>query len=105
MAETTVPANDPLAVIAYSKRTFQQAIMQTTAAKLMAVGLDPRDQSNFCQYFDELTKGPGDTVRYDLVPNPFGPGVLGDQPVAGQEVRQQPFQDQQTVPAESNLCA
>jgi len=94
MAETIVAVNDPVAVQVYSHRVFFQALRQTTAAKLMAVGLNARDQSNFVQFFDETTKGPGDLIKYDLIPNPFGPGVLGDAPIAGQEVPQNPFQDQ-----------
>ncbi len=95
MAETVVPVNDPTAVVIYSHRVFWQALRSTTAAKLMAVGLDAKDQSNFVQFFDEPSKGPGDNVKYDLIPNITGPGVLGDAPIAGQEV---PFAwDQDTL--------
>lgn len=93
MAETVVPVNDPTAVVIYSHRVFYQALRSTTAAKLMAVGLNPRDQSNFVQFFDEPSKGPGDQVKYDLIPNVEGPGVLGDAPIAGQEVTYTAFQD------------
>lgn len=91
--ETVVPAGDPTAVVVYSHRVFWQALRSTTAAKLMAVGLDPRSQMNFVQWFDELGKGPGDTIKYDLIPNPQGPGVLGDAPIAGQEVPFTWYQD------------
>jgi hypothetical protein len=97
MAETIVAANDPSAVVIYSHRVFWQALRSTTAAKLMAVGLNARDQSNFVQFFDEPSKGPGDQVKYDLIPNPQGPGVLGDAPIAGQEVPQTHFQDSLSI--------
>lgn len=91
--ETVVPVNDPTAVVIYSHRVFWQAIRSTTAAKLMAVGLNASDQCNFVQFFDEPAKGPGDLVKYDLIVNPEGPGVLGDAPIAGQEVPYSVFQD------------
>jgi len=93
MAETVVPVGDPTAVVIYSHRVSWQALRSTTAAKLMAVGLNARDQSNFVQFFDEPSKGPGDQVKYDLIPNPQGPGILGDAPIAGQEVPFTWFQD------------
>jgi N4-gp56 family major capsid protein len=93
MAETLVPLNDPTAVIVYSRRVFYQAVKSTTAAKLMAVGLKADDQRNFVQLFDETMKGPGDQIKYDLIPNISGPGVLGDSPIAGQETPFTWFQD------------
>lgn len=95
--ETVVPAGDPTAVVVYSHRVFYQAIRSTVAAKLMAVGLSPKDQSNFVQLFDETSKGPGDTIKYDLIPNPQGPGVAGDGPISGQEVPFSWFQDTLTI--------
>lgn len=93
MAETTIPLNDVSAVTIWSTRTFYQAVRATVAAKLMAVGLDARSQSNFVQYFDEPMMGPGDTVKYDLIPNISGPGVIGDAPISGQESPIARFQD------------
>ena len=93
MAEVIVPVGDPTAVVIYSHRIYQQAIRSTTAAKLMAVGLNARDQTNFVQLFDEPQEGPGDLVKYDLVPNIQGPGVLGDAPIAGQETAWSALQD------------
>ena len=97
MAEVVVPAGDPTAVVIYSHRVFWQALRMTTAAKLMAVGLNARDQTNFVQFFDEPSKGPGDTIKYDLIPNPQGPGVLGDAPIAGQEVTWSAYQDSLSI--------
>lgn len=97
MAETVVPVNDPTAVVVYSHRVFYQAIRSTVAAKLMAVGLDPKSQTNFVQMFDETSKGPGDTIKYDLIPNPQGPGVAGDGVLAGQEVTFTWLQDTLTI--------
>jgi len=93
MAEILVPANDATAVVIYSKRLFSHAIRSTTAAKLMALGLSADSEQNFVQLFDETSKGPGDTVKYDLVPNITGPGVLGDNPIAGHEVGWSALQD------------
>ena len=97
MAETAVPLNDATAVVIYSHRVFHQAIRATVAAKLMAVGLNARDQMNFVQLFDEPMKGPGDSIKYDLIPNISGPGVLGDAPIAGQETPFTWFQDTLTI--------
>ena len=85
MAETVVPYNDPAAVTIYSRRVYVQAIHTPVLAKLMAPGLNARDQTNICQLFDEPLKGPGDTVKFDVLPNLQGPGVVGDAPIAGQE--------------------
>lgn len=93
MAETVIPAGDPAAVVVYSHRVFAQALRSCTATKLMAAGLNPRDQTNFVQWFDELSKGPGDTIEYNLVPNPTGPGVLGDAPMKDQGVPLTKFTD------------
>jgi N4-gp56 family major capsid protein len=93
MAEIVVPANDATAVVVYSRRTFTHAIRSTTAAKLMSIGLKADDQTNFVQLFDETMKGPGDTIKYDLIPNVIGPGVLGDNPIAGQEQSWAALQD------------
>lgn len=94
MAETVVPANDPTAVTLYSSRTLRQAIWKTTASKLMSVGLSADDPSNFVQYFEETSKSPGAEIKYDLIYNPFGPGVAGDNVIAGNEV---PFDWDQDV--------
>lgn len=94
MAETSVPANDPTAVVVYSSRTLRQAIWKTTASKLMSVGLSADDPSNFVQYFQETAQGPGGEIKYDLIYNPFGPGVAGDNVIAGNEV---PFDWDQDV--------
>src|SRR5690348_17823461 len=93
MAEILVPANDATAVVIYSKRLFSHAIRSTTAAKLMALGMTADSEQNFVQLFDETSKGPGDTIKYDLVPNIVGPGVLGDNPIAGHEVGWSALQD------------
>jgi len=52
----------------------------------MSASLNPRDMTNFAQYFDEPLHGPGDNVRFDLLPNIASLGVLGDAPVTNQEV-------------------
>lgn len=85
MAETLAPTNDPAAVVIYSRRVFIQAIRTPVLAKLMAPGLNARDQTSIVQMFDEPLKGPGDTVKFDFIPQLTGPGVIGDAPLAGQE--------------------
>lgn len=85
MAETVVASGDAAAVVIYSRRVFLQAIRTPVLAKLMAPGLNARDQTSIVQLFDEPLKGPGDTVKFDFLPNLVGPGVIGDAPIAGQE--------------------
>jgi N4-gp56 family major capsid protein len=85
MAETVVAANDPAAVVIYSRRVFIQAIHTPVLAKLIAPGLNARDQTSIAQLFDEPMKGPGDTVKFDFLPQLTGPGVVGDAPISGQE--------------------
>ena len=86
MADTIVVAGDPAAVVLYSELTYAQAIRYTTASKLMAVGLSKDDPSNIVQYFEETADKSGDTIKFDLIYNPFGPGVAGDNVIAGNEV-------------------
>ena len=85
MAETIVPANDPAAVVIYSRRVILQAIHTPVLAKLMAPGLNARDQTSIVQLYDETLKGPGDTVKFNFLPQLTGPGVIGDNPLPGQE--------------------
>ena len=85
MAETIVASGDAAAVVIYSRRVFLQAIHTPVLAKLMAPGLNARDQTSIVQLFDEPLKGPGDTVKFDFLPNLTGPGVIGDAPISGQE--------------------
>lgn len=83
---TQVVANDPIAVQIYSQRFFAQPVKSPVLVKLMSASLNPRDMTNFAQYFDEPLHGPGDNVRFDLLPNIASLGVLGDAPVTNQEV-------------------
>jgi N4-gp56 family major capsid protein len=85
LADTIVPQNDPAAVVIYSRRVFVQFIRTPVLAKLMAPGLNARDQTSIVQMFDEPMKGPGDTIKFDFLPNLVGPGVIGDAPLAGQD--------------------
>jgi N4-gp56 family major capsid protein len=59
----------------------------------MAVGLSADAPNNFVQLFDEPSKGAGDTIKFDLVPNIVGPGVLGDSVIAGHETAWAALQD------------
>lgn len=85
MADTIVPAGDPAAVTLFSELTYAHAIRYTTATKLMAVGLSKDDPSNFVQFFEETASKNGDTIKYDLIYNIFGPGIAGDSTIAGFE--------------------
>lgn len=85
MADTIIAAGDPLAVTLYSELTYAQAIRYTTATKLCAVGLSKDDPSNIVQYFEDTADKAGDTVKYDLIYNVFGPGIAGDNTIAGNE--------------------
>jgi N4-gp56 family major capsid protein len=85
VAETVVAANDPAAVVIYSRRVTIQAIHTPVLAKLMAPGLNARDQTSIVQLFDEPMKGPGDTIKFNFIPQLQGPGVIGDAPISGQE--------------------
>lgn len=93
MADIYVPAGDPTAVTIFSKRTLAHAMRHAAAAKFIKVGLNPNDPNNIVQVFDELSKGPGDTIKYDLIPNIVGPGVVGDNPITGQTVSFKALQD------------
>lgn len=97
MAETVVATGDATAVVVYSHKLFMHAIRACTAAKLMAVGNTPENAQNYVQMFNDLAKGPGETIKYDLIPNIVGPGVLGDNVMAGQEVKWAAFQDSITI--------
>lgn len=97
MADTLVAANDAAAVLLWSHRTWHQAIRQTTAAKLMAVGLSADDQTNFVQLFDEPSKGAGAQVTWPLIANISGPGVAGDAPIGGSEAPFTWFTDALTI--------
>lgn len=81
-----VVANDPIAVQIYSQRFLAQPVHSPVLVKLMAASLNPRDMTNFAQFFDEPLHGPGDNVRFDFIPNIAGLGVSGDSPIANQEV-------------------
>jgi len=86
MSDTVIVAGDPIAVTLYSEMTYAQAIRYTTATKLCAVGLSKDDPSNFVQYFEETANKSGDQIKYDLIYNVFGPGIAGDNVIAGSEV-------------------
>jgi N4-gp56 family major capsid protein len=97
MADIYVPAGDATAVTIFSKRLLSHAMRHTAAAKFIKIGLNPDDPNNIVQMFDEPTKGPGDTIKYDLIPNIVGPGVLGDNPITGQTKSFKALQDSFTI--------
>lgn len=93
MADIYVPAGDPTAVTIFSKRMFAHAMRHTAAAKFIKIGLNPNDPNNIVQIFDEPTKEPGAEIKYNLIPNIVGPGVLGDNPITGNTVAFKALQD------------
>ena len=94
MADIYVPINDATAVTRFSSNVFAHAISTCKAAQFMAVNLkSASDKTNIVQLFDELKSGPGDQVKYDLIPNIVGPGVVSPGVIAGAKVGWNAFQD------------
>lgn len=83
MADIYVPAGDAQAVTLFSKLTIAHAMRHAAAAKFIKIGLKPEDPNNIVQLFTDLSKEPGDTIKYHLIPNPVGAGTIGDAPIAG----------------------
>lgn len=93
MADIYVPANDATAVTIFSKRMLAHAMRHCAAAKFIKIGLNPDDPNNIVQLFDEPSKGPGQTIKFDLIPNIVGAGVQGDNPITGQTKAFKALQD------------
>jgi len=80
MTTTQYGVNHPLAVKAWSRKLFQEALKQTWLAKFMA-----KDASAAIQIQDDLKKGPGDRITIGLRMQLTGNGVLADGTLEGNE--------------------
>src|SRR5690349_17967137 len=80
MAITNYGVNHPLAVKVWSKKLAREALKMTYISKFMG-----EDQNSLCQIFDELTKGPGDSIRVPLRMLLSGRAVSQRQSLDGRE--------------------
>lgn len=85
MADWSYGPNDPAAVRIWSHRLFKQSITKTIAWRLANISSSPTSEENIVQILDDTQKGPGDNITYDLIAKLAGPGVIGDDEVAGAE--------------------
>src|SRR5689334_8511359 len=88
MAITNYGVNHPLAVKVWSKKLAREALKMTYISKFMG-----EDQNSLCQIFDELTKGPGDSIRVPLRMQLTGRGVSEAQSLEGGEETLTTYQD------------
>lgn len=94
MAEWSYGVNDAATVKLYSRRLMRQAIQRTVAFKLCQVSMKEDGEDNIVQLLTDTQKTEGDTVKYNLLPRLTGPGVIGDNTLAGNEEALATFQDQ-----------
>lgn len=80
MATTSYGTNNALAVKAWAKRLYREALKATWYAKLMG-----EDTESVIQVKNELSKGPGDQITYGLRMQLTGAGVQGDGTLEGNE--------------------
>ena len=80
MAATSYGVNHPLAVKAWSKKLFQEAIKQTWFGRFIGTS-----SNSLIQRLDDLSKGPGDRVRVGLRMLLSGSGIQGDDTLEGNE--------------------
>lgn len=80
MAQTEYGVNHPLAVKAWSRKLFQEALKECWASKFMG-----KTSSSLVQIKDEVEKGPGDRIRIGLRMQLTGAGVQGDATLEGNE--------------------
>jgi len=80
MATTAYGVNHPLAVKAWRKKLFVEALKQCYFNKFMG-----KDDRSPVQIMDEVQKGPGDRITVGLRMQLSGAGVLGDGTLEGNE--------------------
>ena len=85
MADWNFAANSAEAVKIWSHRLFKQSITKTIAWRLCNISSSVSSEENIVQLLDETQKGPGDNITYDLIAKLSGPGIVGDNPIAGAE--------------------
>jgi N4-gp56 family major capsid protein len=88
MATTQYGVNHPLAVKAWSKKLFVDALKKTYYAKFMG-----KSASSLVQIRDEVSKGPGDRITVGLRMQLAGDGVAGDSTLEGNEEALATFTD------------
>lgn len=93
MADWSYGVNDAATVKIYSHRLFAQAIQATTIWKLAGIAPSKDSPDNICQLLDETQKTEGDNIKYDLIAKLQGPGVIGDNTLAGNEESLKTYQD------------
>lgn len=80
MATTAYGVNHPLAVKAWSRKLFEEALKQCWLYKFMGP-----DSANAIQIQSDLNKGPGDRITIGLRMQLTGNGILGDNTLEGNE--------------------
>jgi len=80
MATTEYGVNHPLAVKAWSRKLFQEALAQCWFSKFIGTGSD-----SIVQRKTEISKGPGDKITFGLRMQLSGAGVSGDSALEGNE--------------------
>lgn len=80
MATTAYGVNHPMAVKAWRRKLFIEALKQTYFSRFMG-----KDDSSIVQILNEVQKGPGDKITYGLRMQLTGAGVLGDGTLEGNE--------------------
>ena len=80
MATTAYGVNNPLAVKAWRKKLFLEALKQCWLSKFMG-----KDDRMPIQIMDDVQKGPGDRITVGLRMQLTGNGVLGDGTLEGNE--------------------
>lgn len=88
MATTEYPVNHPLAVKAWAKRLYVEALKETFASRFMGTGTD-----SLISVKNELSKGPGDRITQGLRMQLLGAGVSGDGTLEGNEEALQTYSD------------
>ena len=88
MAVSEWGTNHPLAVKIWSKKLAREALKMTYISKFMGEG-----DNNLCQIFDELNKGPGDQIKWNLRMQLTGRGVGEQQTLEGNEEALSTYQD------------
>jgi len=88
MADTNFGVNHPLAVKVWTRKLLHEALRQTWAYKFMG-----KTSNDLIHIYDELTKGPGDTVYPMLRMQLTGDGVQGDDTLEGSEEELQTARD------------
>ncbi len=88
MAVSSYGTNHPMAVKAWAKRLFVEALKQTKFSRFVG-----NTSASLVQRRTELTKGPGDRITIGLRMQMSQPGIAGDATLEGNEEALQIFTD------------